>query len=221
MVICIQCGAKQESTTAVLEYSPGNIKLLRCIRCGEVVDKYIEYEGLLILIDMALLKVEAHRHVLSNRKFPYKLFPFHIFLELTLRLAHIEHRSEDFQQMVQNPIEFAWLVSSVSMSGVVSMFVVYVATYIFVGSISSCQMACKTVALESSVKSIFLVMGVWTYPVSFLFILRILSVACTSVGLKASIPSFSVFQTLIIGIVVGSIQGYGSSLGDFFSIAVV
>ena len=36
-------------------------------RCSKVADKYIEYEFILILIDIALIRKPAFRHLLYNR----------------------------------------------------------------------------------------------------------------------------------------------------------
>lgn len=38
--------------------------------CGEVADKYVEFEGVLIAIDMVLHKLSVYRHLLFNR-LPY------------------------------------------------------------------------------------------------------------------------------------------------------
>lgn len=36
--------------------------------CGKVADKYVEYEFTLIALDMLMLRVEAFRHILFNRR---------------------------------------------------------------------------------------------------------------------------------------------------------
>merc|ERR1712142_1130228 len=42
------------------------LKLRSCPHCGCICDKYIEYEGTLILLDLALQSDAAFRHVLIN-----------------------------------------------------------------------------------------------------------------------------------------------------------
>jgi len=42
------------------------LKLVECGGCGEVADRYIEYEGTIILLDLALQNTAAYRHVLLN-----------------------------------------------------------------------------------------------------------------------------------------------------------
>jgi hypothetical protein len=42
------------------------LKLMSCLACGKVADKYIECDGPLLLIDLVLQSREAYRHVLFN-----------------------------------------------------------------------------------------------------------------------------------------------------------
>lgn len=62
---CVECGASIEHVYK--EYSKGNIRLSVCEACGQVADKYVEYEIMLIGIDLLLLKPQAYRHLLWNR----------------------------------------------------------------------------------------------------------------------------------------------------------
>jgi len=43
------------------------IRLSRCKACGEVADKYVEYEFLLVMIDVMLHRRAAIIHVINNR----------------------------------------------------------------------------------------------------------------------------------------------------------
>ena len=60
---CVHCGAQVSD----LFYRIGQDIRLRQCSCGEVVDHYIEFEILLVFIDMQLLRREVYRHVLFNR----------------------------------------------------------------------------------------------------------------------------------------------------------
>lgn len=46
----------------------GDIQLSTCARCGETVDPYCEREGLLVVMDAVLMRPEAYRHALLNRR---------------------------------------------------------------------------------------------------------------------------------------------------------
>ena len=48
------------------EVSPGTIRLTVCARCGSVADPYIEYESVLLLLDVLGQSPHAYRHLLHN-----------------------------------------------------------------------------------------------------------------------------------------------------------
>jgi len=72
--ICINCGSpvlnKNGQEGKLFDenlYKKSKIlKLLPCEKCGNICDKYVEYEGTLILLDLSLQNKEAYRHVLFN-----------------------------------------------------------------------------------------------------------------------------------------------------------
>ena len=43
------------------------IRLTRCKACGEVADKYVEYELLLVMMDVLLHRRAAFIHIVNNR----------------------------------------------------------------------------------------------------------------------------------------------------------
>ncbi|RWW05928.1 hypothetical protein GW17_00030778 [Ensete ventricosum] len=70
---CVNCGLGMRSL--FVQYSPGNIRLMKCEHCKAVADPYIECEFMvvsvvnnvfIILIDMILHKRKAYRHLLFN-----------------------------------------------------------------------------------------------------------------------------------------------------------
>lgn len=61
----IRCGNPIDSL--IIEYSEHNIKLTRCPICNNVADKYIEYEMVLVIFDIILLKKQSFRHLIFNR----------------------------------------------------------------------------------------------------------------------------------------------------------
>jgi len=65
MSVCVECGAQVPNL--YMEFSHENIKLTRCVACNQVADKYIEYELVLVVIDIILHRIQAYRHVLFNR----------------------------------------------------------------------------------------------------------------------------------------------------------
>lgn len=72
---CTHCGAvlkdknqqiAHELYDEELHRKSNILKLMSCSTCGQVADKYIECDGALLLIDLALQSKEAYRHVLFN-----------------------------------------------------------------------------------------------------------------------------------------------------------
>lgn len=90
MSVCIECGNKLENDNLFIELSHGQFHLVRCVsknfstlffisfyyssnlqeNCSSIADKYIEYDLVLVLIDIILHRNQAFRHVLFNRKLP-------------------------------------------------------------------------------------------------------------------------------------------------------
>uniref|UniRef100_A0A0D3FPW1 Protein ARV n=1 Tax=Oryza barthii TaxID=65489 RepID=A0A0D3FPW1_9ORYZ len=62
---CVGCGRRVK--TLYMQYSPGNIRLMKCDTCKAVADPYIECEFTIILIDLILHKTRAYRHLLFNK----------------------------------------------------------------------------------------------------------------------------------------------------------
>ncbi|CRK95112.1 CLUMA_CG008590, isoform A, partial [Clunio marinus] len=61
---CVNCGHHLKELYKT--YSPTIQKLAECERCKNIADNYIEFESLVIIIDLILLSTHAQRHVLYN-----------------------------------------------------------------------------------------------------------------------------------------------------------
>ncbi|EXC13646.1 hypothetical protein L484_019604 [Morus notabilis] len=61
---CVECGYGTNSL--FVQYSPGNIRLMKCENCKAVADEYIECEIMIIVIDLIVNKPKAYRHLLYN-----------------------------------------------------------------------------------------------------------------------------------------------------------
>ncbi|KAF5733397.1 protein arv1 isoform X2 [Tripterygium wilfordii] len=64
---CVQCGFGIQ--TLYVQYSPGNIRLMKCGNCKAVADEYIECEimGLLWKLSVGFLLLDAYRSLLLRR----------------------------------------------------------------------------------------------------------------------------------------------------------
>ncbi|XP_031549346.1 protein ARV1-like [Actinia tenebrosa] len=66
--VCVECGKHCKSKKLYRKFQGGAIRLLFCESCNQVMDKYLEYDPVLICLDILLHKPQAYRHVLFNIK---------------------------------------------------------------------------------------------------------------------------------------------------------
>lgn len=79
---CVNCG---EAAAALYRtYGPSVLKLTKCEKCKGIVDKYIEYDPVIVMIDLVLMSKEAQRHTLFNTEFK-------AFWKLAIVLVMVEH----------------------------------------------------------------------------------------------------------------------------------
>lgn len=85
---CINCGAKCD--TLYRHYSKDIIQLEHCTECKDLVDKYIEFDPVIICLDALLLKREAFQHVLSNNstQAQWKLTSVLLLFDAYTKLVH-------------------------------------------------------------------------------------------------------------------------------------
>ncbi|XP_072754629.1 protein ARV1 isoform X2 [Anoplolepis gracilipes] len=67
MYICINCGA--DCKELFRRYCPSVLKILKCEKCGLLADKYIEYDPVIVFVDLILIEKPAYRHLLYNSNF--------------------------------------------------------------------------------------------------------------------------------------------------------
>ncbi|XP_033873987.3 protein ARV1 isoform X2 [Acipenser ruthenus] len=86
---CIECS--QEANELHRDYSNGVLKITIC-SCQKPVDKYIEYDPVIILIDAILCKAQAYRHIIFNTTLNIhgKLFVFCLLCEAYLRWSQLQ-----------------------------------------------------------------------------------------------------------------------------------
>ncbi|XP_052754165.1 protein ARV1 isoform X2 [Galleria mellonella] len=78
---CVNC--RKGHSALYKTYGPSVLKLTKCDKCKGIVDKYIEYDPVIVMIDLVLMSKEAQRHVLYNTGFEsyWKLFIILMMLE--------------------------------------------------------------------------------------------------------------------------------------------
>lgn len=66
--VCVECGASVPHL--VRDYGKGNVRLAICNHCNAIADKYVEYEHVLLFLDVMLFKPQVYRHILYNLPSP-------------------------------------------------------------------------------------------------------------------------------------------------------
>ncbi|XP_051160758.1 protein ARV1 [Leptopilina boulardi] len=104
MYTCTNCGA--EVANLYRRYSPSVLKVLKCNSCGYLADKYIEYDPVIVLLDLILLQKSAYRHLFYNSNFKsyWKLMivlilgeSFQKWLDSSISLSDNEERKDSFE----------------------------------------------------------------------------------------------------------------------------
>lgn len=67
-LVCVECGAPV--ALLVRDYGKGNLRLAICGACNRVADKYVEYETVLLFLEVLLLRPQVYRHLLYNLSAP-------------------------------------------------------------------------------------------------------------------------------------------------------
>uniref|UniRef100_A0A1B0C8D3 Protein ARV n=1 Tax=Lutzomyia longipalpis TaxID=7200 RepID=A0A1B0C8D3_LUTLO len=88
-VVCINCG--HPVTELYRKYGESVIKMTICANCNQIADKYIEFEPVVILIDLVLLTKSAYRHILFNGYFKnfWKLFIILVLMESYMKWMNL------------------------------------------------------------------------------------------------------------------------------------
>ncbi|XP_010620236.1 protein ARV1 isoform X2 [Fukomys damarensis] len=92
---CIECN--QGASELYRDYNHGVLKLTVCKSCQKLVDKYIEYDPVIILINAILCKAQVYRHILFNTKINIhgKLCIFCLLCEAYLRWWQLQDSNQN------------------------------------------------------------------------------------------------------------------------------
>ena len=87
MTVCVNCGEFVPNGKLFIKYNNNSYKLLDCNKCGKIIDKYIEYDHLNILINIILLKKGVYTHLvynsideILNKRLKYIVLSFEVYI---------------------------------------------------------------------------------------------------------------------------------------------
>ncbi|KAK0581480.1 hypothetical protein LWI29_014226 [Acer saccharum] len=204
---CVQCGFPIK--TLFVQYSPGNIRLMKCESCKAVADQYIECEIMIPLIDLILHKPKAYRHLLYNVlnhetvnleallwKSAIAFYLLDAYRSLLLRQSDEEHSSSmTFSSLT-------WIcqkmLKDIIFGNIMFLCVFFLASRTLLNTPNRVFRFRDFVLaiLVSSYLKIFLVaMMVWKFPSSAIFVVDLFVLSSNAVALKV-ITESSMIRTI-------------------------
>ncbi|RAL48459.1 hypothetical protein DM860_005883 [Cuscuta australis] len=193
---CVECGLSVNSL--YIQYSPGNIRLMKCDNCKAVADEYIECEIMILLIDLILHKRKAYRHLFYNM-FPRVRLNFEGLLWKLLLLFLL---LDSYRMMILSttpkerilPTAFDSLVSIYGkvLYGVLFVNLVFLGTLLF-GTMrflkstvrdSGFRPVMLAILISSYLKISLVAMMVWEFPRAVIYVVDILIFSSNTLALK-------------------------------------
>lgn len=122
MTVCVNCGDYKKDGKLFIKYNNSSYKLLDCDKCGKVIDKYIEYDNLNILINIILLKRGVYRHLvynsdntISNKRLKYIILSFEVYITWVYQehLNHLLSFNKSSNTIVKRIISTAGIIETV------------------------------------------------------------------------------------------------------------
>ncbi|MCL7033137.1 hypothetical protein MKW94_027507 [Papaver nudicaule] len=191
---CIHCGCKIQ--LLFLQYSPGNIRLMKCGNCKVVADEYIECEIMILLIDLVMHKTKAYRHLLYNAPTLHLVdFKGILWKSAILYLLLDGYRNfllkEDWSLSL-NSFSSSLICGKMLIDVLLVNFVFFCVLFLGVTRILLTASAEATSYIDislaifvSSYMRIFLIaMMVWDFPSSVLYIIDMFVLSSNAVALK-------------------------------------
>ncbi|NP_001144155.1 Protein ARV 2 [Zea mays] len=193
---CVGCGGRVK--TLFVQYSPGNIRLMKCDKCKAVADPYIECEFMIILIDLVLHKTRAYHHVLFNKLsmgssvdkgILYRSTLIHIALD-TFRISFSKGNraggasSRSIFSTVSNCTE---VVGDALLGNIVFIFMLLLGVRFFLKlsfDIIRYRDILFAVIISSYFKLFLFTMMVWEFPSSVIFIVEMFVLSSNVVALR-------------------------------------
>ncbi|KAL5712408.1 hypothetical protein ACHQM5_014587 [Ranunculus cassubicifolius] len=204
---CVHCGFKVK--LLFVQYSPGNIRLMKCENCREVADEYIECEIMILLIDLVLQKQKAYSHLLFNSRndFDFEGSLWKLGLSFLLldscQILLLNECKQDcgLSRSYKFPVlACGKVLIDVLLSNFVFISVLFLASRILLTSLTKTT-SFKDILLAIVVSSyfkIFLVaLMIWEFPSSVSYVIDMLVLSSNAVALRVITQSTTARCTLV------------------------
>ncbi|ONK69694.1 uncharacterized protein A4U43_C05F25760 [Asparagus officinalis] len=193
---CVNCGWGIERL--FVQYSPGNIRLMKCESCKVVADPYIECEFMILLIDLILHKTKAYRHLLYNmlnleasdvKGILWKSSLINFLLD-AYRFSILKGSKNDLDSS-KGLLLTIWtcgeIFVNVTLGNLMFVSVVFLGTRILLNStfaITRYRGILLAILVSSYFKLFLMAIMVWEFPLSVLFIIDIFVLSSNCVALQ-------------------------------------
>ncbi|KAJ4914660.1 Arv1-like protein [Raphanus sativus] len=188
---CVGCGFRVKSL--FIQYSPGNIRLMKCGNCKEVADEYIECERMIIFIDLVLHRPKVYRHVLFNEINQETVNIQHLLWKLVFAYILLDSyrslllgRTNEQTSLVLITVKVLIDVLSTNFAFLCSFAL---AAKSLLNEVSRKREILLGILISSYFKIFLLAMLVWEFPVTVIFIIDILVLTSNSMALKVMTES--------------------------------
>ncbi|KAK9146086.1 hypothetical protein Sjap_005989 [Stephania japonica] len=194
---CIHCGSPMKSL--FIQYSPGNIRLMKCDSCKAIADEYIECEIMILLIDLILHKHKAYRHLLYNTMYSdmadvqgllWKSSVVYLLLDACNSRVLLLKTNIEEGGFLGSSFSSMWpcwkVLLDVFVVNLIALMVLLFLTRTFLSSseIIMYKDLLLAVIISSYWKTFVIAMMVWKFPPSVIFILDMLVLSSNAVALK-------------------------------------
>ncbi|KAJ6802510.1 protein arv1-like protein isoform X2 [Iris pallida] len=193
---CVNCG--HDIGKLFVQYSPGNIRLMKCENCNAVADPYIECEFMILLIDLILHKTKAYRHLLYNmfslevnniKGMMWKFNLAYIFLDAYM-ISVLRTSKDDWDSsgsLLLPVLTCLKVLIDVLLGNFIAVSVVLVGTKVLLTSTFNI-MRYKEILLALLISSYFklflIATMVWEFPSSVFFIIDVFVLSSNAVALR-------------------------------------
>ncbi|XP_006651883.1 protein ARV 2-like [Oryza brachyantha] len=193
---CVGCGRRVK--TLYVQYSPGNIRLMKCDTCKAVADPYIECEFMIILIDLILHKTRAYRHLLFNKLRIYSSLDkgvlvlsilMHIVLD-AFRISFSRGNKADGDSSISTfsaILKCGKVLSDALLGNIVFMTMLLLEVQFILKlsfDIRRCREVLLAVIISSYFKLFLIAMMVWEFPSFVIFFVEISVLSSNTVALR-------------------------------------
>ncbi|XP_057787351.1 protein ARV 2-like isoform X2 [Salvia miltiorrhiza] len=206
---CVQCGFPVK--TLYIQYSPGNIRLVKCGNCKAVADGYIECEVMILILDLILHKPKAYRHVFYNM-FSKETVNFEsLFWKLVLvygmldiyKMWVLSTNEKEYPMPVSFTsflLEFGKMLTGATFGNLIFLCVLFCGTRKLLSVATrfhGWKQMLFVVVVSSYFKIFLLAMMVWEFPSSVILIIDIFVLSSNTVALKV-ITNSGIVRCLLV-----------------------